>query len=87
MKERYRKILIKKLDQYLPSDVVTKIMEAEVKSKHKFYLNMLLSNDNCFFNSAKCENEYWASIIHHSELLFAQDFFICKCLFKKKYSN
>jgi hypothetical protein len=38
MKERYRKILIKKLDQYLPSDVATKIMEAEAKSKRKFFL-------------------------------------------------
>jgi hypothetical protein len=40
MKERYRKILIKKLDQYLPSDVVNKIIKAEVKGKHKFFLSV-----------------------------------------------
>jgi hypothetical protein len=34
MKERYRKVLIRKLDQYLPSDVVNEIMKAEVRGKH-----------------------------------------------------
>ncbi|XP_021942793.1 uncharacterized protein LOC110841492 isoform X2 [Zootermopsis nevadensis] len=35
MKERYRKTLMKKLNNYLPSDVVTKIMKAEVKRAKK----------------------------------------------------
>ncbi|XP_033607789.1 uncharacterized protein LOC111865494 isoform X3 [Cryptotermes secundus] len=31
MKERYRKVLTRKLDQYLPSDVVNQIMKAEIR--------------------------------------------------------
>jgi hypothetical protein len=34
MKERYRKVLSRKLDQYLPSDVVDQIMKAELRGKH-----------------------------------------------------
>jgi hypothetical protein len=34
MKERYRKVLVRKLDQYLSSDVVNQIVKAEIRGKH-----------------------------------------------------
>ena len=33
MRERYNKVLIKKLEEYLPSDVATKILEADLGGK------------------------------------------------------
>ena len=33
MKERYRRVLIHQLDEYLPSDVVTKMLEADLGGK------------------------------------------------------
>jgi hypothetical protein len=33
MKERYRKVLIQKLDKYLPSDVATQMLEADLEGK------------------------------------------------------
>jgi hypothetical protein len=33
MKERYRKVLIQKLDEYLPSDVATQMLEADLEGK------------------------------------------------------
>lgn len=33
MSERYRKVLIHKLEEYLPSDVVTQMLEADVGGK------------------------------------------------------
>jgi hypothetical protein len=41
MKERYQKVLIHRLEEYLPSDVVTQMLEADVGGKPPhFFLNM-----------------------------------------------
>ena len=34
MRERYRKVLIQKLEEYLPSDVATQMLEADLEGKH-----------------------------------------------------
>jgi hypothetical protein len=42
MKERYRKVLIWKLDEYLPSDVASKMLEADLGGKPPIFFECVV---------------------------------------------